>query len=373
MENNTNTELEKFNEELNDLTKNMFKDEADSNESEELLEETYEPEKETVTISEDDAPEESVLLAEKEHAPEVDEVYQQQIQQKKIAAKLKREKFQIAEQKRQIEQEALRLQQENDYLRNQQMTSSQAALYHNENSINMQKASIRESLKKAFDMSDGELVADLTSELTRLENEAQRIHNYKMQEAYTNQQLQYQNQYNQQYQNQYAEPQQVQLNDETVDWVKNNPWIIEDSNDYDEDKVNELEGYSNYINNYLIRNGRQNEILTEPYFNAIDKHMQKTFGGNTSQKPQNLSMNRAQVPVAPVRRSGSGGYGTNSSNQVTLTAGQKEMARYIEKATKGQVKASHYAAEIVKNKRKNQEAIDSGDVQYLRHHGLINN
>lgn len=355
-------------ESIDDIFKNVFNDEkTESNISQhDPVDTKSNYEEEPITVIEDD-PIEDTKVSYEPQSPQVEEEQQREVQERKKASKLQREKFQLAEQKRQVEEEAMRLRYENELLRNQQATSSNASLLHYENSIKLQQANLKESLKKAYDMQDMDMVADINLELGRLGAETNAVNNYRVQEAYSNQQYQpnpYQ-QYPHQYQQpeyQYQEPQQAELNDTTLHWAEKNPWFNPSSSQFDEDKHRAVMAYAGVLDDSLRREGREDLLATPYYFDAIDQYVGQTF--NRQQPQQSLSMNRSQVPVAPVRRGGAP-MGGNHANQVRLDADEKEMARKLG------VPLEAFAKQKILNEKQNQYYRETGDVKALAQRGQI--
>jgi hypothetical protein len=372
---------ESFEDEINNLTKNMFDDKEDVPEMKASDQEPEDQIEQPIEIVEEDP--EEIYAQQQVQSPEIIEQHRE-VQDRKKAAKLQREKFQLAEQKRQIEAEALRLRQENEILRTQHATTSNASIYHHENSLKLQQQSLEDSYQKAIDMNDARLAAQITREMTKVEVELGKVNDWKTQEALAQQQYYQQQQYSQNYypEQNYQEPDPV--NEETIQWAKKNPlaiqwaqknpWAIPNDPSFDEDKFDEFVRATNYLDSYLSSNGLEHQYATPSYFASIDDHMNKVFASQPRQQSQQqLSMNRSQSPVAPVRRSGSGNYNNNSPNRVTMTPGQKEMAKLIEVAMKGKVKTSDFAYQIMQDNKRKQQAYDQGDFTYLRQHGIQNN
>lgn len=355
-------------ESVDDILKNVFNSESTdttSEKSDPVSSQIDDEDDQPITIV-DDSSVEDQLSSEPSQVLQEEEEQQREIKERKKASRLQREKYQLAEKNRVIEEEYHRIRQENEVLRNQQMTSSNASLLHYENSIKLQQANLKESLKKAYDMQDMEMVADINMELGRLGSEVSAVNSYKSQEALAQQQYQ-QQAYQQQYQQQ-QEPQQLQLNDETIEWANRNPWLVENNAEYDPEKVNEAGAFINYLDNYLARNGRHDEYQTQSYFDAIDQHMNTVFGHQNPpprQQQQQLSMNRPQQHVAPVRRSGGGGSGYAAPTQVRLSTDEKDMARKLG------VPLESFAKQKVADMKKMEKAREVGDLHTLARYGQI--
>lgn len=374
-----------FEDEINALTKNLTKnlvnpEQAESipNEAplqeEEPRQEYQDSRREPIEIVNDEEPDYQNLPPELPDAPP-DEDFENQkiIEEKRKLKRLQREKFQLAEKYRQAEEEKGRVIQENEYLRQQQAISSNASLYHHENSIKLQQQTLKESLKRANDMQDMDLVADIQMELGKIGAEIDRIGYHKAQSAMEAQQ--YQHYQNAQQQLPYAqqEPMEAPVSEDTIEWAKKNPWLIPNSKEYDEDKVMELNRYVSYLDRYLADEGRHMEFQTPSYFDAIDKHMTNMFGGSmaTPQQVQRApAAPRPQTQVAPVRRSGSGSY-NGTPTKVTLTTGQKDFSKMLQRMKipgGSPIKPEDYAREVLKYNIEKQKAFETGDVAYLRHH-----
>ncbi len=355
---------------IDEILKNAMA-EAESNEHSAAPEVTHEDTEEDPKV---EVVDDEVHQEQQEHHQEEDLEEQQrkrEIRERKKASRLQREKYQLAEAKRQYEAEVLRLQKENEYLRTQQETSSQAALFHNENSLNIQKTSLIDQYKKAADVNDSEVMAQVTADIAKVQAELDRINHYKTQAYYAQQQQQlYNQQYNQydQYQQQYNpydQPQEVELNDETVDWAERNPWFIPGNPSYDQRKVEETKRFTQQLDQFLIDNGRQHEFASEEYFNAIDNHLNNVFGPkNSVPLSQQFSSSRSQAPVAPVRRSAPQG-APSSPSQVRLTAEEKMLARNLG------VSPQAFAKEKLINERRIEGFKQRGDIAALTKLGQV--
>lgn len=296
----------------------------------------------------------------------------------------KRKISHLQQEKDKIEQEAHFLAQENLALRNQYemavskaQTSGDAAMSHYQNSLNLEDARLTEELTKAHENADYSTIAEISRAQARLAVEKNAIdgHNlYQQQQFYQQQQQQqyYQNAYPQ-----YPQEQQVELPEESREWVNRNPWLAEGHEDHDPGKIEEVLAYSRMLDLNLTRHGREDQIHSADYYNALDEYAQSAFGhqgqqrSRAPQSSQNLEQsfsNNSRVPVAPVRKSGSGNYNNASARNVKFSDVDKDMMKEFQRYG---VTPESFAKAKIKTNQDYQKALDSGDLNSLQSWGLM--
>lgn len=325
-------------------------------------------------ISEDsDSPEET----------EVDDKKKKDGYQKKKLNTLRRENERILEEARLIAEENIALRNQYEAALSKAQTSGDAAMAHYQNGINLRITQLKEELKKAHELNDIDSITDINLEMGMLASEAKDVkaHNL-LQQQY--QQQQYQNPYPYQYpQNyvpqtpEYAQGPSVNVKEETKDWVKRNPWLIHGHDDYDPEKVEEVLAYSKILDLNLQRNGREDQIHSPDYYNALDQYVNQTFGHEVSQpqysEPETSKnrepsfSNNSRAPIAPVRKSSPGNY-NKSPHSVKLSDVDKEMMKQFERYG---VTPESYAKAKIQTTNQYKKAAEAGDLNALQNWGLI--
>jgi hypothetical protein len=300
-------------------------------------------------------------------------------------ANLQRENARIAEEARLIAEENLALRNQYEAAVTKAQTSGDAAMAHYQNGINLRVSQLKEELKKAHENNDTDSITDINFELGMLASEAKDIKAHNLLQAQYQQQV-LQNQYNYPYNYSSQIPQvpqeaPIEIRDETKEWVNRNPWLIQGHEDFDPEKIEEVLTYSKMLDLNLRRHGKEDQIHSEDYYNALDQYVQSVFeneGGSPSTSPpsppvrqssnleQSFSHN-SRVPVAPVRKSASGNYNSSSKN-VKFSDVDKDMMQQLQRYG---VTPQAYARAKLQTNDQYQKAADSGDLNSLQAWGLI--
>lgn len=299
------------------------------------------------TLSPDDEPDFIEESSEEEEIPEEpeseenegEEEHPREIEKKKGSRNSAYSRIQqIQREKYQAASERDRLREENEQLRRIAIELNQKAeengnafvtQYDNNANLELEKAKI----KKLRALEDGDIQAQLDADV-EIANAAARVQRSRelkaQQELNASRQQAYNEQYSQHYNNQpqINQPSSMQQTIAT-DWIANNPWYRTDDEEHDPELHAVVNSYSDEVENYLISLGRPDMVMSEWYFNEIDKHVANVLNsrGNNMQK-KSLNMKPARVPVTPAR-SGGGSYSPGNRSQVILTAADKEMAKLM--------------------------------------------
>ncbi len=209
--------------------------------------------------------------------------------------KVQREKYQALN-----EIEMLRV--ENERLQKLAALTAESATYHNDKSIELKLAQARSAKVAAYETADteGMLKADeLFAEAMNAKAESDRWKSQqkynKEQQAIRAQQEQWQYQQQQQYQQQ-AEP-EAYMNEESETWVSNNPWCNPESTDYNDEIAQEVLEYSKLIDKKYARLGQEDKILSQQYFDEIDKFVAEHYSDNDDMGEHEAPAKRAAPPV----------------------------------------------------------------------------
>lgn len=300
---------------------------------------------------------------------------------KKKLKKLQNENERIIEEARLIAEENIALRNQYEAALTKAQTSSDAAMAHYQDGINLRVAQLKEELKRAHENNDIDSITDINFQLGMLASEAKDIkaHNL-LQSQYQQQQQQqyYPNYYPQQYippaQN-YSQQPNVEVKKETKDWVKRNPWLIEGHEDYDPDKVQEVLAYSRILDLNLQRNGQEDLLHSPDYYNALDQYINSSFGEEIPPQPspppqrnvQPSFSNESRAPIAPVRKSSSGNY--NSPHKTPQFSDLDE--DLMKGFSKFGVTRDSYGKAKKEITEQYKQAAQAGDLNALQKWGLI--
>ena len=235
------------------------------------------------------------IEAEAEEEPEEDE---EPIEKKPKKHKpLKAEFNRVQKEKYQALHEIELLKLENDRLQKLAALTAESATYHNDKSIELKLAQARSAKTAAYESADteGMLKADeLFAEAMNAKAESDR---WKSQQRY-NQEQHAQRVQQQQYLDQQREqaPQEY-LNEDSENWISQNPWYDPESNDYNEDIAQDVMEYSKLIDRKYARMGQEDRILTQQYFDEIDKYVSEHHSFTDEEEYEEPARRAQKAPV----------------------------------------------------------------------------
>lgn len=253
---------------------------------------------------------------------DIDDDLQKQILAKKKLSKLTRERHRLAA-------ETQKLKEENQALRNHMEHSSQAAMTHYDNNVQLRIDTAKKEKLKALEIGDMESVVERDQELAAAVAELNTIQSWKTQESirqYNQQQESQQYQQQQQQQQQYYEPPEVELNQETETWIEANPWFDPNSREHIPEVFEDVNDYVASLDEHLARTGKEHQRFTKAYFNKIDAYVNETYGRQAPIAAAPIKMKSSNQYVEPVRNTRS--VATPPQKQkVTLSPEEIDMAR----------------------------------------------
>jgi hypothetical protein len=242
---------------------------------------------------------------------------------------------QIQREKYQAIDELNRIKEENEYLKRMAVDlnskaeeSGQAAMIHYQNAAQMKIEQAKARKAVAIENGDiqGQLDADV--ELANASNEIQQINNWNTYQTIEQQKaIQQQQNYEQQLQQQQAQAQYQNYSPSSSaqpaqEWLSRNEWFVPGSNRYNKDMVDEVNNYSEQLENFCYRQGRPDLIMSREYFDEIDRFVADNI--NRSQRRQ-IPMKSQRGRVSPVRgRSSSESSGRRT---VQLTREEADFAK----------------------------------------------
>ena len=152
----------------------------------------------------------------------------------------------------------------------------------------------------------------------------------------------------------YSEPQQSHISPETFEWVEENPWFDQKSDEFDPDLYQKAMSYAAYLDNKYVGSGKQDRILSHEYFDDINRYMQKHLNPVKSKSNNikgELVMNRPRSNVAGV--SGSNYQGQNRET-FRMSQAEQDMARAHGWSDQQWFKNKKLAQRMIQNNRLTQ-------------------
>lgn len=269
-------------------------------------------------IEEDDSPEDiQEIHQEGSKSLDVDEELQKQILAKKKLSKLTRERHRLAA-------EAQKLKEENQLLRQHMNHSSQAAMTHYDNNVQLRIDTAKKEKLKALEIGDMEAVVERDQELAEAVAELKNIQSWKTQESIR----QYNQQQEAQQQQQYHEQPHVELNEETENWIEANPWFDPNSREHIPEVFEDVNDYIASLDEHLARTGKDHQRFTKAYFNKIDAYVNDTYGKQAPIAPAPIKMKSSNQYVEPVRNKSSVA-APPRREVITLDPEEKRMAKNL--------------------------------------------
>lgn len=233
---------------------------------------------------------------------------------------------------RQLSDAAQRLYDENQRLKSDMGNLSQSGMVNYERGLNAEQKLAQRQLEDAIKSEDATAQAAAQSEVSRIAAELNDVKAWKAQNPAPDP-------------NKKPEPlpQQQQrpttLAEPVKQWIDQNPWFDERTDEYDEDMHFEAVEYARVLEARLQRQGKAAEINTPSYFAKIREHMAKEFPeqlGNEDEEPETPPERKPQSKVAPVSRAAPASGETKGKTKVQLTADDVAQVRKMvaEKAVK---------------------------------------
>lgn len=125
----------------------------------------------------------------------------------------------------------------------------------------------------------------------------------------------------------YEQSEEFQTNGK--DWIENNTWADQNSNNFDEEMLGEAENYVNLLMKQYKFEGRAHDIGKPEFFNRITQHVREVFDIAPPSKPikEKLVMNANTTSnVAPVNRTGTMSNVARGKQEIVLSPEQVKMA-----------------------------------------------
>jgi len=266
---------------------------------------------------------------EEEDKPEKKEKKKNKLSLKTEFNRVQREKYQAQNEVEQLRKENLRLQQ-------LALQSNEAATSYYEKSIQYKIDQAKSLKKEAYETADTDALLKADEALAEAYNQKSENDRWKAQQSY------YKSQQEQDKQSQERQPQQTQqqeqfeVNDETREWLSSNSWINGNSPDYDPEMAADVQDYSAILERKFVREGREDQVFGQDYYNALDKYISENYGEPEPEEPvrqksngrMNINMKNIRQSVAPVSSS-KGMAVPQNPNRVVLTAKEREFAKLM--------------------------------------------
>lgn len=205
-----------------------------------------------------------------------------------------------------------------------------------EESINSKRELIKERLARAQESDDHAKIAELTSELSRVDAQAAQFERYKLEHRVhgdKNQQKQPQQVREEGYEDEPSPPPSFddlyeRQNKAGKAWLEGNrDWYDSDSDNYDEDKVADVTYYAQSLEQMFARTGQGFPPGSRGYFSAIDKYIKENWGENVQEDEEEHVQPAPKIKsyAAPVGNRGAGN-GQQKKKEYKITRDEKEMA-----------------------------------------------
>ena len=261
------------------------------------LEKTEEPSKEAEEAVED----------EKELEPEEPKEDKKEDRALKQLKKLKKDKQDLMARIQELENH-------NKKLNEEYKKADTAAMEHYERSVKLQLEEAKRMQALAIDEGDAQKQADAMELIAKSAADARAIENYKKQMPAKVEKEEKQQQQNQ-------NPQTY--NPDIVDWVRQNAWFNENSDDYDAEMADEVKAYDLVLSRQYQRMGKTDKIGTQDYLKDIDNYVREKFYMEAPTVTEPKVERKPFSKVSPVTNKPTG----NSISEIRLSDTQKEIAQ----------------------------------------------
>ncbi len=233
---------------------------------------------------------------------------------------------QLIREKYEAENETQALRAENERLKKLQENANNAAMAHYDNSVQLKMDRAKQLKAQAIEIGDVSAQVDADVELSRVAAQMEQLDAWKAQQSHKQREadvMHEQQQHNNQ--QQYQTP---DLNEETEEWLQENPWFDPRTSHYDADMQAEVKAYADALDRKLIRSGQEDKIMTREYFDAINGYVQKEFYNDEPRQNRNLNMKSARgAQVAPVGNRAASGTPNSVNPKIILSAEEKDLIR----------------------------------------------
>ena len=193
------------------------------------------------------------------------------------------------------------VQQQNEALRKSLETGHQILATTAKGKAESELSQAKRQYKEAYDLGNGEAMAEAAALIAKIENESQRVQQFASAPAPQIPQIQP------------PRPQVPQPDGKAEAWRQRNGWFGNDS---------AMTGYALGFHQALV--GRGVDPDSDDYYQSVDAEMRKRFPEKFEAQPQPdkpAPRRIASAPVAPTSRTGNGG-----RNKITLTASEVAVA-----------------------------------------------
>lgn len=143
-----------------------------------------------------------------------------------------------------------------------------AAMEHYEKSVKLQLEEAKRLQASAIEEGDAQKQAEAMELIAKSAADARAIEHYKRQQPEKLEKEEKQQQNNQS---------QQAYNPDISDWVSQNSWFNENSDDYDAEMAEEVKAYDLVLSRQYQRMGKADKIATKDYFKDIDRYVREKF------------------------------------------------------------------------------------------------
>jgi hypothetical protein len=272
--------------------------------------------------------------APEEHLDEQVEDERQKPRKPRVPAKtrindLSRKYHTEARERAKAEEALTKLREENDRLKRLSESQNKSVISSQESMIDSSILHAQQLQRKAIEDGDIDAQVNAQAALAAAYADKRQLDAFKMQQKLAEEDRQYQEERQKQRpsaQHQAVED-EVEATPEAREWVSENQWFDENSDDYDPDLHQKAFSYAQYLDRQYARNGKQDRIGSYEYFDDLDRYMSRHLQPVTQRQSTQggLVMNRPKAPVAGVSRSGSPQSGQRE--RLVMTRAEQDMAR----------------------------------------------
>jgi len=189
-----------------------------------------------------------------------------------------------------------------------------AAMEHYEKSVKLQLEEAKRLQASAIEEGDAQKQAEAMELIAKSAADARAIEHYKRQQPEKVEKEEKQQQNNQS---------QQAYNPDISDWVSQNAWFNENSDEYDAEMTEEVKAYDLVLSRQYQRMGKADKTATKDYFKDIDRYVREKF---YMEKPEVIEPPVERKPfnkVSPVTSRPT----TRHISDVMLSENQKEIAQ----------------------------------------------
>jgi vacuolar-type H+-ATPase subunit I/STV1 len=191
-----------------------------------------------------------------------------------------------------------------------------AAMEHYEKSVKLQLEEAKRLQASAIEEGDAQKQAEAMELIAKAAADARAIENYKRQQP-----EKVEKEEKQQPNNQNSQP----YNPDISNWISQNSWFNENSDEYDAEMAEEVKAYDLVLSRQYQRMGKADKIATKDYFKDIDRYVREKF---YMEKPDVIEPPIERKPftkVSPVTNRPT----TRHISDIRLSDAQKEIAQNL--------------------------------------------